>query len=472
MERKTNMFTLPIKTWREILRGFRCLKISKTTLPVLTYVRVLINIDTVTVTGTDLGQTVTYQLPRTGEMGMGEFLVPIKDLQAALSRRSAKATLGIEAGPEKGTFHIEEDGSVSRIPFATTDAAEFPEPSPLGEQVGGLVVHAVQQLAPALACASQDPTREILNAVRVEPDEVVATDGRRLFHASGTTGVKEAFSIPASLFLLELDPTKAVAVYRNSSHVQSMAFVQGPWTFRWTVPVGNYPNWRTVVPKNTDAWPAVTFSTDDLHQLTVTLAKLPALSGKDAPAGFLLRNGEVALWSGDGDDRQFHALAPVSTPEHGCFWAAVNFAFVHQALASGADRICLKDPHSPLVLRGDGSEWVVMPLRMDEPQWPASLEKPRLVTREQPTHPRPIRHVARAAKPAAARVVVAEPETPPAAEALVAEASRVRDTLKDLLKDIAHLLRLGRDVQRERAGLEKEHAALKRSLKQLREINI
>ncbi|NDV61091.1 hypothetical protein G0Q06_01365 [Puniceicoccales bacterium CK1056] len=466
------MLTLSIKHWREILRGFRCLKISKTTLPVLTYVRVLINIDTVTVTGTDLGQTVTYQLPRTGEMGIGEFLVPIKDLQAALSRRSAKGILGIEAGPEKGTFHIEEDGSVSRIPFATIDAVEFPEPSPLGEQVGGLVVHAVQQLAPALACASQDPTREILNAVRVEPEAVVATDGWRLFHAEGRTGIVEAFSLPASVFLQEFDTTKPVAVYRNDEHVQSMACVQGPWTYRWQVPVGQFPNWSAVVPKHTDAWQAVTFSKDDLHQLTVNLAKLPSLSGKNAPAGLLLRNGEVALWSGDGEERQFHPLAPLSRPEHGQFWTAFNFGYVHQALNWGATRLCLKDALSPLVLRGENREWVVMPLRMEEPQWPATLEKPRLVTREAPTHPRPVRHVARVAKPVVANVAVSEEEPQQAAEELVAEASRVREALKGIVRDLSALMKLGKDVLRERAGLKKEHAALKRSLKQLREINI
>jgi hypothetical protein len=466
------MFTLSIKTWREVLRGLRSLKITKITLPVLKYLLVEVGEDRITITVTDLAQSVTYTLSRPPDTLPGSFLVPLKGLEGALRKRRATGILGMEAGPEKGTFHIEEGGAVSRILFTTIDAEEFPELSPLGEQVGGLVVSAVGHLAPALACASTDPTREILNAVRVEPEGIVATDGRRLFHAEGSTGIKEAFSVPTTSFLMELDPTMPVAVYRNEEHVQSMAFIQGPWTFRWQVPVGQYPNWRAVVPKNTDCWQTVDLSKDDRHQLSGNLSKLPALSAKDAPAGLFMRQGEVALWSGDGEERQFHTLSPVNTPEHGQFWVAFNFGFLHQTLTWGAMRICLKDALSPLVLRGEGREWVIMPLRMEEPEWPQTLVKPRLVTKEQPTHPRPVRNVARAAKPVAVKVAEEAEKPTPAAEELVAEAGRMRDALKDLVKDLGVLMRLGKEVLRERSYQEKEHAALKRSLKSLREINI
>jgi len=59
-----------------------------------------------------------------------------------------------------------------------------------------------------------------------------------------------------------------------------------------------------------------------------------------------------------------------------------------------------------------------------------------------------------------------------AAEELVAEASRVLNALKDLVKDLGVLMRLSKNVIRERSGLEKEHATLKRSLKQLQKIEI
>lgn len=115
----------------------------------------------------------------------------------------------------------------------------------------------IRYLKAAALFASKDATRYILNGVRVEvtPKSVIiaATDGRRLFCVNPTNvatineGDTEAITVPLSL--LAAVPAGAGDVTIVTSGDKVKIETKNGLAYADSIVSGNYPNWRSVIPK-------------------------------------------------------------------------------------------------------------------------------------------------------------------------------------------------------------------------------
>lgn len=152
---------------------------NRTTLPILSHIRVTANGET-HITGTDLDVWLSARLPVTGEMDL--CLSKSALLPAA---KGCKSAFEIEVNDTIKGCRLSTDGRASTLP--TLPAIEFPPaPAERGEVKRVRVktqefIHALSQVEMA---QSTNHTRYIMNGVCLEVDtevmRLVATDGRRL----------------------------------------------------------------------------------------------------------------------------------------------------------------------------------------------------------------------------------------------------------------------------------------------------
>ena len=372
---------IPVADLKSVLPGLAKVVSKKSSLPVLSCVKVTLNEDrAVQIQANSLDQIVTARLAKSCQGSPGTLLVSYDELNRITKLCSGEDTIELSTTGQETSITYPAAGTRIHKPVTHLGVEEFPpipnvntEPVPLDDAFK-------QALREAFECSSTDNSRYILNGAcldirKREAHYVVGTNGRHLYSANSFL-----FDVPKSIII----PSAKFPIWPG--------FVEdGPWTLRYqpevmgkgkarvgaqptwieldsahwtylTKPIeGEYPNWQQVVP--TDQGPSRI--TLDEAGVRIVLEALPLLPGADAfnePVSLEIAGDNLVL-KARGSDKADWSQIPVPAKVSGpSVCISLNRTYLGRALRFGLTEIAIQDPLSALVFSTKGKTMVVMPL--------------------------------------------------------------------------------------------------------------
>lgn len=334
---------------------------TNATLPVLGAVRMSCDGKLLHLTCTDLDVSLETAVACKASKP-GAACVPAKLLTAIVKELpDADAVLTVSGGK----LSI-QSGAVS-FDLLALDAAEFPNVPEAGD--GGALMDSDVLLSAlkCVACAqSDDDSRYVLNAVRMEPNgdalAVLATDGRRLAVCEIAVDSQLAATIPTKAVTELVRMLSGASEMRLSANGSMVRAVCGQTTLTCKLIDGTYPNWKQVIPNR--------------HARTATINRAELLDAIDragliskdgvAPATLSFTRGKLTIranMAGVGESTEVirakydgEAAEITVSPD---FMADPMRAMECDEVVIGFD-----GPENALTIKADALVYVLMPMRV------------------------------------------------------------------------------------------------------------
>lgn len=288
---------------------------TRSTRPILTDVLIVVDGQRVEITATDGEVTIRRSYTDDGVSGEGSAALPAGTLLSAV-RTMSSDTISIE---QNGPAH-ELSGGKAYFKLQSDDPELFPA-VPVIEAERGLDIPLkifVDLCQRTMFAAAREMGRYAFNGVllEVDPQELtlVATDGRRLSKAAVSleTGVSERFSVVVPLKGLQQlqrlgldDETLMHVDFRDTL----VSFTVGGTEVRAQLVEGEFPDFRAVMPSETDIPSTVTLNRDELAS---AIQRATITAGDEGPAVELsLSSGSLRVAShheGLGESRSDLAI--------------------------------------------------------------------------------------------------------------------------------------------------------------------
>jgi DNA polymerase III sliding clamp (beta) subunit (PCNA family) len=241
-------------------------------------------------------------------------------------------------------------------------------------------------LLQALACASDDSTRVILNGAYLDVSRptghyAVATDGRHLFASNSLhLDLPSSVLVPDHRFIIwsgfvkdgQWKLTAQEATKKTGGYVK----LESPrWTFVTKQIEGNYPNWRQIA----DDVQKVTGTVEISEAAAAEIQRIvPRLPGADTPnhvIGLFTAGNKLFLRGRNNDqDRWTEVEVPEVQITGDPSTVYLNREYLLKAVGFGLRQISVQEPLRPLLFSDGGSrKMIVMPVRVEDQ--PASAPK-------------------------------------------------------------------------------------------------
>ncbi len=392
--------TLQIKDLRPALVGLGKVISRKATLPVLGCLHIRTgnangkagakSNSMLTITGTDLDATLELTVPTMVPAPAAPFLVPLTVLQDFTKACGANETIALQAESGNRVTLTRLYGN-TRIPrtFTCPPAEEFPEIPTLKGKAFQLEEEGKQSLLQALACASADSTRLILNGAYLEGGHTfVGTDGRHLYRANSMKyPVKDPVVLPC-LKVLDWKWLRDTPDWRLALDGERFCLSGEHWKITAKQIKGNYPNYRQIMPRESDFRSSVTLREDTLEQVASTLLSLPGEKSLNKPVGLrTTRQGLVLLARAHEDEPHTEIPVEGAITTGPAVTVFVNRDYLTRAIQFGLNRVDIIDELSPLRMRQGNSarrDLIMMPVRVS-----VSAPIPAPVSAKAPSTPQP-----------------------------------------------------------------------------------
>jgi DNA polymerase III sliding clamp (beta) subunit (PCNA family) len=367
--------SLPAPRLRAALTGLGKVVSRKATLPVLDCVRIACDPrkNLATLTATDLDIHFELDLPAQCGSEAGAFLVPLGDLRDALKNGANDDLVTLRSDGDQSVTLVRERGETSLSqPLPSLPVGEFPEGPVITKRAFDLTTGDRDAFLEAMACVSADPTRHVIQGVKLEGGHTfVGTDGRHLYRANSMTlPVKGDVILPAHR-LLDWKLLHEDEHWRLSLQGEHFRLSGSTWRLTGKLIDGTYPNWRQVLPRDEAVPKALTLPPAVREHLIGVLKTLPGDKTPNKPVGLrCTREGIELLARGRHEDP--FTIVPVQGSYIGePVTVFVNRDYLGKALSFGLDRIEFGDAMSPVRVREEGSsrrEFIVMPVRVLVPE--------------------------------------------------------------------------------------------------------
>ena len=260
--------------------------------------------------------------------------------------------------------------------MATIPADEFPPCPKVIEPSIKMPENFGETLRQAFESSSTDTSRYVLQGAYLDVKEpkchtIVSTNGRCLFAANTFKfDLKESVNLSRQKFLewsgfLTAGCEMAVKTDKSGSGWVKLT------TPRWDCVVkqidGNFPNWRQVVPQDTETWTKVMLSEAAIKQMLNLSSKLPGDDTENRTLQLRI-DKELHLEGRNKDDKEFTGAQisdvkitgkPVTT--------ALNREYLQTALRCGLNEIRIHSELDPMLFLKPGKRLVVMPVRLQGP---------------------------------------------------------------------------------------------------------
>jgi len=362
------MITTNVKTIREALRGFNKLKLNKLKIPALRSVRFQSSHQNTVLMATNLDHYLEYDLPVESPASQDlDVLVPVDVLVKACRSQSIRTHLEIQINPQTSLGEIVIDDGAVRTPltFEPLPLVDYPETNRLGNRSCTLDAGAVRAIQEALAYASSDPNRYVLNSVMVDSRNVVATNGRRLYLSNSMDLPISSQVLLPSVDLINLfDPSQPAELLMQSDDTVVSKFYglrQSRWRWVFREIAGRFPDYTQVIPKHGEEECRITLSTSDQH----TIRKATCLSekGKDSIAGLCVQDGQLYLLTGEEKNPTAYRLKPERHEAGEDRHVFFKLPFLLDVIEQGFSEIVIRRDLDPVVAYDDHRTVVFMPMR-------------------------------------------------------------------------------------------------------------
>jgi DNA polymerase III sliding clamp (beta) subunit (PCNA family) len=474
--------TLPGAELKCALSGLNKIAGRKTSLPVLNCIKISRQKNgLVTLQCTDLESFATYHLEG-GQPGEPvELLVPMEQLSQAFKANTSKHDMTVVCDGAATKLRYRLGGSPVEQPVNTLPVDEWPpapkftaESTPLPPGFGGT-------LKQALACCSNSrPALQgaCLDARDKDGHYIVASNGLMLYAANSFTfPFAGSLTIPDSKFLtgsgLLDDDVCFLSVQpgKKKGDNKQISLRNRRWDYVTREQEGPFPEWKKHLVKFNDQWTRLQLKPEAVASL---LKIIPNLPGKDGQHQVVrLRVDKVLTIEGrNKDDKEptkvdINDVVITGKPKE----ISLNRQYLLDALRFGFDEVAILDELSPLVISKDGRQMVIMPVnphasQATRPTTPA----PKPVTT---TKPQPEAEAQPERKPDMARTAATpqapKPATPPS---LVEQVEKIKDSLKNVIRDLSALAGSVKAVEKDQRASGKEVEVARATLRKLQQVSL
>jgi DNA polymerase-3 subunit beta len=358
------MFTIPVSALHTAITGLSKVIPNKPKLQILGAVRISAGSGKAMLSGTDLEQYLDYTTAATvtepADLAVGfkelrELVKAADNSGDAVFTPAGDGTVRVEyqVGQQRmsrtlATFAIEDLPATDDAPFAKSRPA-------------AIVPEFFVRLRSAIPSCSKDDTRRMVTGVLVEPDLMVATDGKHLLKLSGPNGVSEPVVLPVTKVLANglLSAGGTVAVGKDAGMVR---LTSGEWTYTLKAIEGKFPNWRQIVPGQFDE--RIEFDANDAKLLAGALPALPTKS--EHRAVYVHAADRVSILAEDLDNPSTIATAARYAGRKPGQVLCANRHYLVRGFGLGFRHLAFNDPLSPVAMHGGDPEegiMVFMPLK-------------------------------------------------------------------------------------------------------------
>jgi DNA polymerase III sliding clamp (beta) subunit (PCNA family) len=384
-----SIIKLPVAELKAALTGLAKVVNKHSTLPVLGHLEVKRDPQgCVSITGTDLDTFATRRLE--GEEPVGSparFLVPFAELQKLGKTCPADETLELEPISEDKLILRHRIGSQPVEQVITTPAADdFPRAPEITTDSVDLDEAARVTLLNALDCASDDPTRLIIQGAYLDVSRsghyFVATDGRHLFASNSIhLAIASSVLIPDHRFIswggFAKDGQWKLAVQEAGKKDSGYVRLESPrWSFITKQIDGNYPNWRQIVEDRQELTGTLEISDGGAEELRRIMPRLPGAESPNHVLGLTVYGTKLFLRGRNKDQEPWTEVeVPGVTITGDPATVYLNRQYLLKAIGFGLRQIGIQEPLRPLRFHDNGSrQMVVMPVRVESA--PVSAEAP------------------------------------------------------------------------------------------------
>ena len=476
-----NTVTLPAADLKQALPGLNKVVSRKSTLPVLQSVRLTrTEAGVVTLSATDLDTFVSYNLEHSEKGEPLDVLLPFDQLNKTGKSGDVVVT---QESKHKAKLRYQVSGSSLEQSVATLSPDEFPPTPKITETGSKMPDNFGECLRQAFETSSTDTSRYVLQGAYLDVKEpkchtIVSTNGRCLFAANTFKfDLKESVNLSRQKFLewngfLVGECEMAVKMDKSGSGWVKLT------TPRWECVVkqidGQFPNWRQVVPQDTETWTKVMLSEAAIKQMLNLSSKLPGDDNENRTLQLRVGN-ELHLEGKNKDDKEFTSAEIADVKITGSpITTALNREYLQTALRCGLNEIRIHTEMDPMLFLKPGKRMVVMPVRLNGPATqsvPTKPAAPQTVTTI--TAPKPETEAPIDRKPEMAKST-AKTEAPKQAPStsLLDQIEQVKELAKNLVRDLTGLTDAVKQAEKDKRANEKELDNARAVLKKLQQVQI
>jgi DNA polymerase III sliding clamp (beta) subunit (PCNA family) len=472
---------LPVSELKIALSGLNKLAGRRTTLPVLSHIKISRNSDgTVTLQGTDLDSHATFTLDGTQPGAPIELLVPLEQLHKAFKcSTGTKQDVALICEGKSTKLRYFLAGNPVQQAVNTLPVKEWPPVPEITVKSEPLQPGFGQALREALQCCGEDGTRHTLQGACLDARDpkahyIVSTNGQFLYSANSFAfPIKNEVIIPDSKFingsdLLDEEPCSlSVQPGKKPSDTRHICLRNRRWQFVTREIEGQYPNWKQVVPAINSSWTSVKLGGPAVEQMLKVIPNLPGQDRENSPV--LLRTGQNCLWveGRNKDDKEPTKIAIQDVTITGKpREISLNREYLLTALKFGLVDLSIENELSPLVFGKDGKKMVIMPLKMKEEVKPAPSPAP--ATPAPATTPET--NSERNSMPRSTKTETTKPAEP--TTSIIGQVEQIKDSLKNVVRDLNSLVDAVKAQEKEQRATEKEVEAARTTLKKLQQVTI
>jgi DNA polymerase III sliding clamp (beta) subunit (PCNA family) len=472
---------------KQALTGLNKLIGKKTTLPVLSHVRITRKPDgLVSLQGTDLDAFATFTLnnPQQGEVV--DVLLPLEQLNQAFKCSSTKDVVALLCEGKTTKLRYNIGGSPVNQPVNLLPIKEWPIPPQITAEGTPLPPGFGKALKQAMQCCSADQSRAVLRGACLDArDEkahyVVGTNGRFLYSANSFTfPMKEAVIVPDSKFItgsgmLDHEPCFfAVQPGKKPTDIKHLCFQNQQWQFVTREIEGQYPNWKQVVPTLDREWTVVKLSEAALEQMAKVIPNLPGNDGNTNTIRLRIADKFMFVEGRNKEDKEWTSIAVSEVSITGkTKQIALNRDYLLPALKFGLGQLAILDELSPMVCSKEGKKMVIMPVNTKGPVSARETSKPAESPKpETKPQPKPEAEAQPERKPDMPKAIT---PTAPKAESslsLIDQIEQVKESAKNLVRDLTGLTDVVKQAEKDKRANEKELENARSVLKKLQQVQI
>lgn len=345
--------------------------ICKSSLPILSHVLLVAADSKVTLTATDLEQTLTVTLPDAITDSDGELCIALADLKL-----SGNNPAFIMSEGEGATLTVKTDTGDIRKPLSILPAEDYPMDNIKWSCCRNYPVRdLLDVIRVSIPFASIDATRYVLNGVYVDVEEqrVIATDGRRL----NSLPLPEKLDLPENILI----PSTKILKQQFFGKVKGdgygqvlysevntrIRFILGNYTYTLKLIDGLYPNYKQVIPDKDACLYWVHFNDADIQAYRETLESLPAGNGTGIEV-YCARDTSVWVMARP-ENALAYSAAKLPDARHtgpGDTRFALDRDYLMAAFDTGVRAMGVVDHTRPVYFNGGDGVHVIMTMRTDE----------------------------------------------------------------------------------------------------------
>ena len=350
---------------KEALAGLTKVIPKKPSIPMLSVLKISSDKKSVRITATNLDEWITYVVNDTPNPECS-FMINIHELKDFVFKTKSAQYYGFTVTDDK---HINVTTDDYRFPekiFNTSlvDEDEWPQKPIVTEDNNKISVQVFKYIKEAIPSASKDDTRSVIKGILLEPDSIVSTNGKELVQFSCKTGINTKVVIPVTKFLTsgKLTESNGTISVNSVNGREYCIFTTDSWEYAVNTLIGNYPDYKQVIPKTTSG--SIQISSNDIEYLQKAIPLLESSSEHNAvhlfadsnEISFLSENLKSSVLRAKGVYKGLGSNQPVVI--------SINRNLLIRALSLGFNKFSFNAGYSPVIATGaNDSLMVFMPLK-------------------------------------------------------------------------------------------------------------